>query len=310
MSTAALQSVDAILAGAVAAGKADCPSASQALGRAVLAGLVGRGIQASLTPRMHQAEGARLGIRYDYHLIDFDELQLADRLLPEVIAAARRLGFAGLNVTHPFKESAAACLDALSSEAAAIGAVNTIVIGDGGSIGHNTDCWGFAESFRRGMDAARLERVALIGAGGAGAAVARALFDLGVGRLEIFDLDRSKAVRLAAGLASEFGKDRARAAEDLQVALSQADGLINATPVGMAKYPGMPIPAAWLRRDLWVADIVYFPRETELLHAARAAGCRILAGTGMAVFQAVKAFELITGTNPDAVQMACHFENA
>jgi shikimate dehydrogenase len=309
MSTAALQSVDAILAGVMRAGEGDRALASQA-GRAAVAGLIGRGIQASLTPRMHRAEGTRLGLRYDYHLIDFDELQLADHLLPEVVAAAQRLGFAGLNVTHPFKETVTACLHELSSEAAAIGAVNTIVMRDGGSIGHNTDCWGFAESFRRGMDAARLEKVVLIGAGGDGAAVARALFDLRVGRLEIFDLDRSKAARLAGSLADAVGEGRARIAEDLQGALSEADGLVNATPVGMAKYPGMPVPAAWLRRDLWVADIVYFPRETELLRAARTAGCRTLAGTGMAVFQAVKAFELITGKAPDAKAMARHFENA
>jgi shikimate dehydrogenase len=128
--------------------------------------------------------------------------------------------------------------------------------------------------------------------------------------LEIFDLDRSKAARLAGSLADAVGEGRARIAEDLQGALSEADGLVNATPVGMAKYPGMPVPAAWLRRDLWVADIVYFPRETELLRAARTAGCRTLAGTGMAVFQAVKAFELITGKAPDAKAMARHFENA
>lgn len=258
---------------------------------------------------MHQTEGARLGLRYVYRLFDFDALRLDDSVLPEVIAAAGRHGYVGLNVTHPFKERVATCLDGLAPEAEAIGAVNTIVLRNARSTGHNTDCWGFAESFRRGMDGARLDRVVLIGAGGAGAAVARALFQLGVGRLDVFDADPAKAAKLAGGLAAAFGEGRAFFAEDLQACMGEAAGIVNATPVGMAKYPGMPIARAWLRGELWVADIVYFPQETELLQAARAAGCRTLDGVGMAVFQAVKAFELITGVLPDAAEMARHFES-
>lgn len=259
---------------------------------------------------MHQAEGARLGLDYRYRLLDFDELVLEDSAVPEVIAAAGRRGYAGLNVTHPFKASVTTCLDELAPEAASIGAVNTIMLRDGRSVGHNTDFWGFAESFRRGMAGARLEKVVLIGAGGAGAAVGRALLDVGVGRLEIYDLDWPKAARLAGSLAAGLGDGRVVAAEHLQTAVAEADGLVNASPVGMAKYPGMPIAPAWLRSDLWVADIVYFPQETELLRAARATGCRTLAGTGMAVFQAVKAFDLVTGIVPDAEQMARHFDRA
>jgi shikimate dehydrogenase len=306
MSPAALHSVEAIVSGAIAAAEAEPAAAA----RRVVAGLVGRGIQASRTPGMHQAEGARLGLGYVYRLFDFDSLGLEDTALPAIIAAAARRGFAGLNVTHPFKESVTVCLDELSPEAAVIGAVNTIVLRDGRSVGHNTDSWGFRESFRRGMAGASLRDVLLIGAGGAGAAVAWALVDRGVERLLIFDVDRAKAARLAGGLSAAAGRGRACAAEDLETAIVAVDGLVNATPVGMAKYPGMPLAAEWLRSDLWVADIVYFPRETELLRAAGAAGCRTLPGTGMAVFQAVKAFELITGVAPDAGQMARHFETA
>ena len=89
--------------------------------------------------------------------------------------------------------------------------------------------------------------------------------------------------------------------------MAAADGLINCTPTGMAKYPGLPLPAALLRPALWVAEIVYFPLETELLRAARALGCRTLDGGGMAVFQAVGAFRLFTGIEPDAGRMLRHF---
>lgn len=87
------------------------------------------------------------------------------------------------------------------------------------------------------------------------------------------------------------------------------DGLVNTTPMGMAKLPGTPVPAALLRAELWVAEIVYFPLETELLRDARALGCRTLDGGNMAVFQAVKAFELFSGEVADAQRMLAHFQS-
>lgn len=269
-------------------------------------GLLGRGILKSRTPPMHEAEGARLGLSYRYELFDFDALGLADSDLADVVGKTRHQGYAGLNITHPFKERVIPILDSLSPAAAAIGAVNTVVFRGGAAVGHNTDCWGFAESFRRGLQDPQLGEVVLIGAGGAGRAVAKALLDLGVRRLAIADSDRSKATRLIDSLRAHGS--RVAEARELQPALARADGLVNATPVGMAKYPGMPVEPAWLRPALWVADVVYVPAETELLKAAAAAGCQTLPGAGMAIFQAVKAFELITGVAPDPEQMACHFQ--
>jgi shikimate dehydrogenase len=274
------------------------------------AGLLGRGIQESLSPRMHEAEGARLGLRYQYCLFDFDELGLADSDLPILISKLRLGGYAGCNITHPFKERIAPVLDRLSDDAVSVGAVNTIVFEDGKTIGHNTDCWGFAESFRRGLKSPRLDRVVLVGAGGAGRAVAQALIDLGARHLAIIDTDREKASRLAASLDVAAASMSAAAVTDLKAALRSADGLVNATPIGMAKYPGIPIDPIWLRADLWVADIVYFPAETELLRAAGAAGCDTLPGEGMAIFQAVRAFQLITGAIPDPGEMARHFRSS
>jgi shikimate dehydrogenase len=273
----------------------------------IVAGLVGRGIQESRTPLMHEAEGARLGLAYSYRLFDFDRLGLDDDRLPDVLAAAAEAGIAGVNVTHPFKRSAVACLDDLSPDAAAIGAVNTIVFRNGKATGHNTDRWGFEVSFAKGMAGVNLDRVLLAGAGGGGMAVAHALLGLGTSTLEIFDPNLDRAAALAANLASAFGAGRARATSDLPRSVSVADGLVNASPIGMEKYPGSPVPAGLLRRELWVADIVYFPAETELLGKARSVGCRTLDGSGMAIFQAVKAFELITDVTPDANEMARHF---
>lgn len=277
-------------------------------GPSFLLGLIGAGIQASRTPGMHELEGDALGLRILYRLIDLDRLGLGAEALPDLLLAAERMGFAGLNVTHPCKQAVLAHLDELAPDAAALGAVNTVVLREGRRIGHNTDARGFREALRRGLPGVSLERVVQLGAGGAGAAVAHALLDLGVGELLLHDVVRDRAEALAARLGGRTGSPRIAVVHGLGRALETASGLVNATPVGMAAYPGLPLPAALLRPDLWVADIVYFPLETELLRTARAIGCRTLDGSGMAVFQAVRAFELFTGREPDPERMRRHFE--
>lgn len=274
---------------------------------AIRVGLVGRGIGASLTPIMHRREGARLGLEYDYILIDFDTLGLENADLPLVLEQARKAGFAGLNVTYPFKQQALALLDEISPDAAGIGAVNTIVFENGQTVGHNTDCWGFAESFRRNMGDAPREKILQLGAGGAGAAVAQALLGLGVGHLAIFDVDEGRAVALRNALDRQF-PGRVLLATDLQSAVRAAQGIVNTTPVGMTKLPGTPLDPRTLDPAQWVADIIYFPRETQLLIAARERGCRVLAGGDMAIFQAVRAFELFSGRTPDPMEMARTFK--
>jgi shikimate dehydrogenase len=276
---------------------------------AVLAGLIGAGIQASRTPALHEHEGDAQGLRYLYRLIDLDQLKLDSSALPDLLMAAERMNFTGLNITFPCKQAIIPLLDELSPEARGIGAVNTVVLKDGKRIGHNTDCLGFAEGFRRGLKDVARERVVQMGAGGAGAAVAHALLSEGVQLLSIFDVEISRAQSLADNLNQHFGAGRAMAGHDLPSTLGQADGLVNTTPMGMKKLPGMPVPVELLRAELWVAEIVYFPLETELLRNARALGCRTLDGGNMAVFQAVKAFELFSGVVPDAQRMLAHFQS-
>jgi shikimate dehydrogenase len=277
--------------------------------RAFLGGLIGAGIQASRTPGMHEREGAAQGLRYVYKLIDLETLGLGADTLAELITAAERMGFAGLNITHPCKQSVIPLLSDLSDDARALGAVNTVVLKDGKRIGHNTDWFGFAENFKRGLPDVRRDHVVQLGAGGAGSAVAHAALTCGIKKLTIIDVAADRAKSVADGLAARFSRDRVSVATpaELTGVIATADGLINTTPIGMAKYPGLPLPAALLRPDLWVAEIIYFPMETELLRMARALGCRTLDGGGMAVFQAVEAFRLFTGINPDAERMLRHF---
>ena len=274
---------------------------------AVLVGLIGAGIQASRTPSMHEREGTAQGLRYVYQRIDLEQLGLGGDALPDLLTAAERMGFAGLNITHPCKQTVMPLLTELSADARAIGAVNTVVLQAGKRIGYNTDWWGFAESFRRSLPDVKLDRAVQLGAGGAGAAVAHAALTLGLRELTVFDLEHARSQQLADHLNARFGAGRAIAGDDLNSAIGKADGLIHATPTGMANYPGLPLPADLLHPALWVAEIVYFPMETELLRAARSIGCRTLDGGGMAVFQAVEAFRLFTGITPDAQRMLEHF---
>jgi shikimate dehydrogenase len=277
---------------------------------AVLVGLIGAGVQLSRSPALHEREGARQGLTYIYRLVDLTRLGLGVDALSELVMAARRFAFTGLNITHPCKQAIVPLLDELSPDARALGAVNTVVFEpDGHSVGHNTDWSGFAESFRRELDGVPRQHVVLFGAGGAGAAVAHALLTLGAGRLSIIDVNNARATHLSADLCGRFGAARAAAPADSARAVATADGIVNATPVGMGSHPGMPIARELLRRDLWVADIVYFPIETALLRAARELGCRTMAGGGMAVFQAAHAFRLFTGIEANVERMTKHFDS-
>ncbi|KFL53067.1 shikimate dehydrogenase [Burkholderia pyrrocinia] len=279
-----------------------------------LIGLIGQGIGGSLSPAMHEEEGFRQGFGYVYRRIDLDVLGVTADALPELLDAAQRMGYNGLNITHPCKQRVIEHLDALSDDARALGAVNTVLFKDGKRIGHNTDWSGFAKSFRRGLPDASLERAVQLGAGGAGAAVAHAALQMGAAELTIFDVDGTRAATLAGELQQRFPAARVvpggvPSGDDLAAAMRAATGLIHATPTGMTKHPGLPLPAELLHVGMWVADIVYFPLETELIRAARAAGCATLPGGGMAVYQAVDAFELFTGRTPDPERMFDHFQS-
>ena len=279
-----------------------------------LVGLIGASVGASLSPPLHEQEADELGLRYLYHLIDIDSLGLPAGDVGELVTGARRLGFTGLNITHPCKQTVLPSLDELSREAAAVGAVNTVVFDGQRSVGHNTDWSGFVDGFIRGLPGAPLGDVVLLGAGGAGSAVAHAMLTLGVRRLAVLDLDRGRADRLVGALrrAHRGGRPCTVTADgvgSLPERLRAADGLINATPVGMTPRLGSPVPAELLRPELWVADVVYRPLETELLRNARDRGCATLSGGGMVVFQAAAAFRLFTGREPDPERMYRHFQS-
>jgi shikimate dehydrogenase len=281
--------------------------------RRFMVGLIGSDLGPSLSPALHEREADELGLRYLYQLIDLDRLGLRAEDVGDLVAHARQLGFAGLNITHPSKQAVVKYLDQLSPDAAALNAVNTVVFTDGRANGHNTDWFGFLTGFHRGLPGAHVDNVVLLGAGGAGTAVAYALIRLGVRQLTVVDVVLERAELLAAAVEHANPDPGVRVAievahslDEVRERLGVADGLVNATPVGMSGEAVSPIAVQLLRPDLWVADIVYRPLETELLRQAGAAGCRTLNGGGMLVAQAAEAFRLITGITPDLERMFEH----
>lgn len=272
-----------------------------------MVGLLGSGIAGSKSPALHEEEGRTLGLQYRYHLLDFADLGLDAAALPQVLKSMQLLGYAGCNVTVPFKQTVMPLLDEVTEDARLIQAVNTIVFKDGRAVGHNTDWVGFSESFKLQCPQARLDEVVLYGAGGAGAAVAYATIKMGAKRLHIVDEQLARASELANRLNS-LGMGQCMPATDGGAAMANADGVINATPLGMQGCPGCAVPLGTLRGSMWVADVVYFPLETELIIAGRKAGCRCATGGDMVVLQAARGFELFCGIKPDIDRMSRHFQ--
>jgi shikimate dehydrogenase len=276
--------------------------------RSWLAGLIGHGVRPSLTPELHEREAQRQGLRYVYKVIELPDVSVDSARLERLLAAAVELGYDGLNITHPVKQAVVPLIDELDPAVAAIGALNTVLIRGGRTIGHNTDVTGFRKAFEGGLPHVDSDRVLLLGAGGAGTAVAHALADLGVAHLSVFDPDRQRGSALRSSLTTLPTEVELLDVDGLGAALKTSAGVVNATPIGMAAHPGSPLPDELLHPDLWLADIVYRPLDTALLRAARAAGCTVLNGAAMAVHQAADAFELITGLPADRQAMHRDFD--
>jgi shikimate dehydrogenase len=273
-------------------------------------GLIGRHIGASLSPWLHEQEARAQSIDLRYHLLDFAVMGKDEADLEAQLQSAEAEGYSGLNVTYPYKQAIIDFLTELSPGAARIGAVNTVSFTQGRRIGYNTDVTGFGESLRTGLPGASLRSVLQLGAGGAGAATATALLELGVQNLHVFDRDGARATELVGRLSREFGAGRARVVSDPVSVLRDVDGLVNATPMGMSSCPEAPVDALLLEARQWVADIVYFPLETMLLREARRRGCATLDGSGMVVHQAAAAFQIFTGHTADVPRMLRSFQAA
>ncbi len=267
-----------------------------------LAGVIGFPVHHTLSPAMHNAAFAALGINAVYL-----PLAVKPQDLRHVLRALSRLGALGVNLTIPHKQAALRIVDRIDDSARRIGAINTVEFLAGRLIGHNTDGLGFLASLR-GVLRPRGRSALLLGAGGAGRAVAVALAGAGLGRLYVAETNPVPARRLLAHL-SRLGFSRAAVVAPgstaLRAAAGRADLVINATPLGLRPADPLPLPPAWLRRGACVFDLAYGRKLTPWLAAARRRGCRIVPGWRMLLHQGAAAFRIWTGrTAPLAAMRA------
>ncbi|MGH9119423.1 MAG: shikimate dehydrogenase [Acidimicrobiales bacterium] len=258
------------------------------------AGVIGHPVAHSLSPAIHDAAFAACGLDWTYLVLDVPPGRGG-----EAVRAMPARGLTGLSVTMPHKEAAAAAVDRLSDDAAALGAVNTVTLGDDGVLtGESTDGAGFIDSLRgdHGIDVGGW-RAVVIGAGGAARAVVLALAGAGAAEVGVLNRTSSRAER-AAALAGARGS--VVAATRASASVASADLVVNATPLGMAGVAEgeLPVDPGWLRPGQVVVDLVYRPLETPLLLAAVERGARPVDGLGMLVHQAAHQFGLWTGVEP------------
>lgn len=266
-------------------------------------GLLGRGIGASSSPVIHETEAARLGLALTYDLFDFDALELADDALAGKLARLVERGFRGVYVTHPFKQAVIPLLDEVDSTAASLGAVNCVSFDDGRMSGTNTDWIGFAFMLDLSFPQQPRDVVAQIGSGGAGSATAFALLHSGTRELRIHDVSAVRLEELSDRLKSAFPEAHIVSCATPDAAIDGACGVVQSTPVGMVAHPGMPFDPDLLSSGQWLADIIYFPRETELLKAAQKRGLATAGGAPMVIGQAAEGLRRFTGVEPDRDRM-------
>jgi shikimate dehydrogenase len=263
-------------------------------------GLIGDNIAQSQAPLLHRLAGRQSGVDVTYDRLVPPALNLT---LDQVFARCQAQGYRGINVTYPYKERIVPALRIDDPLVRAIGAVNTVIFGVDGPLGHNTDYSGFVAGYGAVRGAVKTGPVLMIGTGGAGRAVAFGLLALGTKDLRLVDLDAAKAKALA--------DDLHRAAPDMTVTLWNdpeaaahgAAGLINCTPVGMVGYGGTPLPARAMVGSEWAFDAVYTPTDTSFLTDAATHGLAIISGWELFFYQGVHAWAFFAGLPLDETQL-------
>jgi shikimate dehydrogenase len=277
-------------------------------GRTKLLGVIGHPIAHSLSPRIHNAAFAVGNNDTGEAEYAYVAMEVRPERLPAAVAGLAALGFVGFNVTMPYKEAILPLVDELDETARLAGAVNTVVVGEGGSLrGLNTDGSGFVEAGGEAGVSFAGRRVLILGAGGAAAAIAVAVLGEGVSRLYVANRTARKVVELRAKLSEvAFGAEVfACSIDEVGAVAEEVEVLINATYLGMKEGDPLPFPAGSLSAKKVVCDAVYLAgRETELIWRAREAGAQILPGDRMLLYQGVQAQRVWTGREPNVEVMS------
>jgi quinate/shikimate dehydrogenase (NAD+) len=260
-------------------------------------GLLGSGIGRSQAKQLHELIGMLLGRAVTYIPMDLEGQQNVS--IATELARCEREGFAGVNVTHPYKRAAFFAVNRTVSQPHGLTAINTVVLSAGTTTGSNTDYSGFCRAYRAQYGRnCEPGRVLIAGAGGVGKAIAFALHNLGADELVIHDTRPAATAELLSELRA-CGQP-ARAAIDLTADMHAVDGLVNATPMGMFQYPGCAFPLRELQQPRWAFDAVYTPENTEFMAACRVRGVATLSGFKLFLYQGLDAWEHFTGIPAEA----------
>lgn len=261
-------------------------------------GLIGENISKSRAPRLHEYLGKLSGLDVDYRPMDTEGQPHVDLMAKLRHCAAT--GFSGVNVTHPFKQRAAAGLTNLSPGARKVGSVNTVTFDGAQMAGTNTDYTGFKRAYAHVFSTQPPGRVLIIGAGGVSHAIAAALTELGAEEIRIFDIVQAQSEHLAATLRADGFDAAVTGPEDLPRVARGADGLVNGTPIGMHKHPGLPLDETLIGPQKWAFEAVYTPLRTEFVVGCENRGLAVMTGFELFLFQGLDAFECFTGVTVDA----------
>lgn len=260
-------------------------------------GLLGNGIGRSRAKNLHELLGRECGLSLNYQLMD-----LAGHDAPVDIARelqrCRDEGFRGVNITHPYKREAFIDVVTGAGFPKGLTSVNTVVFDEDANIAINTDYSGFCRGYQNqfGHDAAG--KVLMLGTGGVGLAIAFGLMHHGATELVLRDKNPAAAQSLLDQL-QDTGLSVRLSGDDLIAEMQAADGLINATPIGMFQYPGSAFPEAGFANQRWAFDAVYTPENTQFLQQCRQRGIETLSGFKLFLYQGLDAFELFTGVSMD-----------
>jgi shikimate dehydrogenase len=259
-------------------------------------GLIGGNIAASQAPFLHRQAGAQNLVRVTYDLLVPATL---NRTMEQIVADCASSGYAGLNITYPYKEQVIPLLEISDPMVRRIGAANTVIFGadtsaTGAPQGHNTDYTGFIAAYRKIRQDTPPGTVLMIGTGGVGRAVAFGLAALGADELRLVDLDLAKADALADDLRAAAPHLQITTSNDPRAPAKGAQGLINCTPIGMTGYPGTPLARDAMAGAAWAFDAVYTPVKTQFLADAASNGLAILSGWELFFYQGVHAWALFS----------------
>lgn len=269
-------------------------------------GLLGNGISKTQSKKLHELIGKIYDIDATYHLMDLSSKENAN--IKEELKRCEDEGFHGVNVTHPYKIEAFKGIKTMAGFPEGLTSVNTVVFKEDGQIADNTDYLGFMQAYKTQFPKEKPGKVLMLGAGGVGLAIAFGLYKLQADEIIIHDMNEELKNSLLETLTS-IGVNARALKGDLVSEMKNADGLINATPLGMFQYPGCAFPDEGFGGQKWSFDAVYTPVNTEFLQKCEANKIVTISGFKLFLYQGIEAFKRFSGIDVDGEKIEKVFKD-